>query len=325
MSEPRIEGRYAELVESFVAYKRSIGYGYPESTMHLVALMARFLDAHPDDMIVTEEIADAFARSGRPGEAPSTQNKRASMIRQFALYLQHVGHDCFVPDMERNRARAKSPFAPRIITGAEMAAVIDVADNAPIRWGRPEDALAYRLLLRLLWCCGLRLSEALTLRVGDFDPDGATITVRRAKCNRTRLLPLSGELAELVGDYIEAMGMRDGAQWLFPNTKGGHRDRGVAAPRIQGMMLMAGPTGPDGTPPRVHDIRHSYAIAALAKMGASGTGARCALPLLCAYMGHSDIVGTELYLRLTEERHSEIHGKMAGLSDDVFGEVMQRG
>ena len=322
MSEPRIEGRYAELVESFVAYKRSIGYGYPESTMHLVALMARFLDAHPDDRIVTEEIADAFARSGRPGEAASTQNKRASMIRQFALYLQRLGHDCFVPDMERNRVRAKSPFAPRIITEAEMAAVIGIADEAPIRRLHPETAPAYRLLLRLLWCCGLRLSEALTLRVEDVDLQSATITVHRAKYNRTRLLPLSGELAGYIGGYLGAMGMRDGAQWLFPNAGGGHIARGVAAPQIKKMMLMAGVTRPDGTSPRVHDVRHSYAIAALAKMDAEGVEARCALPLLCAYMGHSDIVSTEYYLRLTEERHSEIHGKMAGLSDDVFGEVM---
>lgn len=322
MSKPRIEGRCAELVESFVAYKRSIGYGYPESTMHLVAMMARFLDAHPDDRVITEEIADAFARSGRPDEAASTQNKRVSMIRQFALYLQRTGHDCFVPDMFRNRARAKSPFAPRIITEAEMAAVIDVADNAGIRWRRPEDALAYQLLLRLLWCCGMRLSEALTLRVEDLDLHAATVTVRRAKHNRTRLLPLSADLAAFVGGYVDAMGMCDGAQWLFPNTKGGHRDRGVAATQVQRMMLMAGVSRPDGTAPRVHDIRHSYAVAALAKMDAEGVEARCALPLLCAYMGHSDIVSTELYLRLTEERHLEVHGKMAGLSEDVFGEVM---
>lgn len=78
-------------------------------------------------------------------------------------------------------------------------------------------------------------------------------------------------------------------------------------------------TRPDGTAPRAHDIRRSYAVAALAKMDAAGFGARCAPPMPCACMGHSDITSTECHLRLTDEPHDEMRGRMPGVHAGIFG------
>ena len=314
---------YAELVDSFIACKRSAGYSYDGPSAWMARRMADFLDGHRHDGLLQRCAAEAFITSGSPDEAAETHNKRVSAVRQFALYLRMLGHDCFVPEPEEYRQRGGTGFSPRILSAAEMAAVIERADNAPLVWARPEDALEYRLILRLLWCCGLRLGEALSLRVSDVDLDIGAVTVRRAKYNRTRLLPLSDELVRYLEAYLASMGERDGAAFLFPDKDGNRRNRNVVSRRIQQIMLGAGVARPDDTAPRVHDIRHSYALAALAKMDAAGVGARSALPLLCAYMGHSDIVSTEYYLRLTEERHSEIHEKMADVYSLVYSGVVQ--
>ena len=156
-----------ELAEGFVDYKRSLGYVYPKQTVDLARQMARHLLEMPSDVVVTREAAESFSMR-RDGEAASTQNKRASIIRQFSIYLQHIGIDCYVPEEGRGR-RPQSDFAPRIISESEMARVIEAADAWPVKCRMRGFREAYASLIRLLWCCGLRLGEALSLRIADVD------------------------------------------------------------------------------------------------------------------------------------------------------------
>lgn len=308
-----------ELFEGFVRYKRSLGYGYPEQAVDLVAQMAAFLKSRPCEEVVSESAARDFSLR-REGEAVSTRNKRASMVRQFALYLREVGVGAYVPDARRARD-AGGGFVPRIITEEEMARVMRAAESPRPRRSGSGDPEAHGTLLSLLWCCGLRLGEALSLTVADVDLEAGTIVVRRAKYGRTRLLPVSESLLEVLRGRVAAVGGGDGAAFLFPSGGDGRLGRCCAASRIKRTMADAGVLRPDGTPPRVHDIRHSYAVAALAKMDAAGIEARRALPLLCAYMGHSDIKSTEYYLRFTDAAHPGVHERMAGTYVRLYGEV----
>ena len=80
---------------------------------------------------------------------------------------------------------------------------------------------------------------------------------------------------------------------------------------------------PDGSVgPRVHDIRHTYAVHALEKMIDEGQDVYCTLPILSAYMGHRGIESTEKYLRLTEESYNRIIDSTAPFYADVFPEVV---
>jgi integrase/recombinase XerD len=76
-------------------------------------------------------------------------------------------------------------------------------------------------------------------------------------------------------------------------------------------MLEAGVTTAAGRAPRAHDLRHSYAVAALAKMQADGVDVHAALPVLATFMGHADIVSTEYYLRLVPSAWTSIEQAMA--------------
>lgn len=308
-----------ELAKDFVEYKRSLGYVYPEQTVDLVECMARFLVERPDEQVVTKEAADEYVVR-RDGEAASTQNKRASAIRQFALYLRLLGIDCYVPDADRGR-RECSDFSPRIITEEEMSRVIRVADSWPDKCRASGFRESYSTLVRVLWCCGLRLGEALSLKVSDVDLELSAITVRRAKHKRTRILPLSPSLAAYLARHASPLSAGSPDAYLMPGPAGGRKDGGAASRQIGKFMAAAGVTRPDGRPVRTHDIRHSYAVCALSKMQASGMDVRCALPLLSAYMGHGDVKSTELYLRLTADAHPVIHSAMAEAYSSLFPEV----
>ena len=272
------------------------------------------------ETILSKEMVDAYCIP-RDGEAVSTRKKREIMARQFALYLRTIGFDCYLPP--ENHEPDRNDFIPYIITEDEMRRIIACADGQPYLPHTPSTKSVYSMLIRMLWCCGLRIGEAVALTVGDVNLDDAVLTITRAKHNRTRLVPMSETLTKYSREYWGEMGfIRENPTALFyPNPRKKKYDRVIASRHVKKIILDSGVAGADGKSPRVHDIRHSFAVRSLRKMEESGIDIYCSLPLLSAYMGHSDIKSTEYYLRLTGSAFSEIAEAMHECYDGVFPEV----
>lgn len=314
-----IDGVFPELFTEFVEYKRNLGYVYPESRLYLVRRLSRFLAGRDtDERVLAREAAEEFARP-REAESSGSAAGRRGIARQFALFLRWKGIEAWVLP-ERDAPRQTSSFVPRIITAEEMARVIACADARPASRCGPQTQPVYAMLLRLLWCCGLRIGEAISLQVGDVDLADAIITVHKAKHNRTRLVPMSDSLAAHARRYVATVGLvpEDPEAWFFPSPRGGGYNPNAATMHLQKLMLEAGVTTASGGAPRAHDLRHSYAVAALAKMQATGVDVYAALPLLATFMGHSDIVSAEYYLRLDPSAWTSIHHAMETTYTGVF-------
>jgi integrase len=292
-------GPWAHLFEEFVTFKRSLGYLLPEDAVRKYRLLSQHIASFPTDpRVLTVEMVDAFLDPA--DRAPGTVWQRRNTVKQFALFLRGRGIDCWQPP-DRFDAIPAPRFDPRIITSQEMAKVIAVADAMPPSPPSPFGAAIYGMLLRMLWCCGLRIGEALRLSVGDVDLDAAIITVRKAKGGKTRLVPMSPSLTEHARGYVQQLGpgADDPQAFFYPNARGGHYQASSVLRRVQACMLQAGVTTDGVRPPRLHDIRHSFAVAALTKMHAHGMDTYTCLPLLATFMGHNTIAATEYYLRLT--------------------------
>jgi integrase len=313
------DGAWPELFAEYTDYKRNLGYVYPESRLYLVRRLSRFLAGRPlEERVLGRDAAEEFARP-RDGEAPGSAAARRGIARQFGLFLRWKGFDaCVLP--ERSGPRRQSRFAPRIITAPEMARIIACADARPPSRCGPQTRPVYSMLTRLLWCCGLRIGEAVGLRVGDVDLENEVITVRKAKHNRTRLVPMSATLAAHARIYAETVGLapEDADGWFFPSPRGGPYHPDSATKHIQGLMVEAGVVTASGGPCRAHDLRHSCAVACLAKMQAEGVDARAALPLLATFLGHADIVSAEYYLRLDRSAWEQVAEAMAPAYQGVF-------
>jgi integrase/recombinase XerD len=313
------DGAFPELFSEYIEYKRNLGYVYPHSRLYLVRRLSRFLaERATDRRVLTRDTAEAFARP-REGESFGSAAGRQGIARQFALFLRWKGIEAWVLP-ERSQPRHSRSFVPRIITADEMARVIACADARPASRCGPQTQPVYAMLVRLLWCCGLRIGEALSLRVDDVDLADALITVHKAKHNRTRLVPMSQSLAAHARCYATTVGLvfEDPGAWFFPSPRGGGYNPGSATAHIQGLMLQAGITATSGRPPRAHDLRHSYAVACLAKMQAGGVDVYATLPLLATYMGHADIVSAEYYLRLDPSAWAGIDEAMADTYAGVY-------
>lgn len=314
------DGAFPELFSEYVEYKRNLGYVYPESRLYLVRRLSRFLAGRAaDERVLARDAAEAFAQP-REGESSGSAAGRRGIARQFALFLRWKGIEAWVLPERASAPRQPSSFTPRIITADEMARVIACADARPASRCGPQTQPVYAMLVRLLWCCGLRIGEALSLRVCDVDLAEAVITVHKAKHNRTRLVPMSESLAAHARRYTAAVGLvpEDREAWFFPSPRGGGYNPCSATAHIQGLMLQAGVTTTSGRAPRSHDLRHSYAVACLAKMQADGVDVYAALPFLATYMGHADIVSAEYYLRLDPSAWADIDQAMKDTYTGVF-------
>ena len=316
-----IDGAHSALFDEFIDYKRNIGYGYTLPTVEHIRQFSRFLTKFPiEDTVLTKALVDAYCEP-RGNEAVSTRNQRFSLSRQFALFLDTKGIKAYVPPEHRHKEA--SDFVPYIISDAQMENIIRCADETPFIPHASTTKYVYPMLLRLLWCCGLRLSEAIHLRLVDVDIDVGVITVRKAKYDQTRLVPMSATLLEYARKYWEIMNLsfKEAEDIFLPTHRDGSYSRHSAAANIKRIMLRAGVTKDGVKPPRVHDIRHSYAVRALKKMADENVDIYCALPMLSIFMGHSDIKSTEYYLRLTGHMYPDIATLMEPAYAGVFPEV----
>lgn len=318
-AEITADGVFPELFSEYVDYKRNLGYVYPASRLYLVRRLSRFLAERPTDQrVLSRQAAEEFARP-RGAESAGSTAARRGIARQFGLFLRWKGIQAWVLP-EGSQPRQAQAFVPRIITAEEIAQVIACADARPASRCGPQTQPVYSMLVRLLWCCGLRIGEALSLRTGDVDLTDGVITVHKAKHNRTRLVPMSESLAAHARRYVVAVGLvpEDPGAWFFPSPRGGGYSPGSVTAHIQRLMLEAGVTTTSGRAPRTHDLRHSYAVAALAKMQTTGVDVYAALPLLATYMGHADIVSAEYYLRLDPSVWEGIEQAMADTYAGLF-------
>jgi integrase len=176
------------------------------------------------------------------------------------------------------------------------------------------------LLFRLLYGCGLRISEALALRIDDVDLDAGVITIRKAKFDKDRLVPLSNSLSAQFRAYSIAFHKLSPAGMLFFT----HRDgRDVKKDTIyrwyRRILWTAGiPHGGKGAGPRIHDFRHTFSVYALKSMTDKGMDIYCAMPVLSTYLGHASIAATGQYVRLTQEMFPEIVAKAGAVAAFVI-------
>jgi integrase/recombinase XerD len=248
---------------------------------------------------VTTEVALAWARS--PSQASAAYwVQRLTTVRRFATYLQALDPSAEVPPAGLIRAQ-RSRATPFLYSEADVAALMAAARESRKHLG----AATYETLIGLLAATGLRVGEALHLDCGDILWEPGLLRVRNSKFNKSREVPLHASVVDALGAYAE---VRDRlcpavtAPAFFVSSVGTRLDYSVVHVAFTRCVRRAGllPRGPRCRP-RIHDLRHTFAVHTLLQWHRAGLDVEARLPLLSTYLGHADPQKTYWYLSATPE------------------------
>lgn len=250
------DGSYGDTCIAFIEYRRSLGYKYEGRIVRAIRELNRYLNEHAaDDTInLTKELVLGFAAK-REGEQPMTQMRREALIRQLATYLNSIGVPAYVlPEHQHERCS----FVPYIFTREQICSLLKAADSLPYAYRSPNMYNVYPFLIRLLYCCGLRISEALSLKISDIDFTDKVITVRQSKYNNTRLVPMSESLFACLRNYMNAVRYSENdTGLLFRNRWGKAYRPNSILQKYKKLLEEAGiPCTASGKLPRLHDLSY---------------------------------------------------------------------
>jgi integrase len=305
MTPITMSGVFAKTAEDFIAFKRAQGYKYYLEAK-ILSRFCRFSEDYTlSEPTLTRELVMDWT-APRKGEVSKSRMHRISVINQFEKHLRLTRHKTHA--LPPCVGWPKSSFTPYIFTHDEIARLFRAADTILPVAGSRDLHRALPVLFRLLYACGLRVSEAVGLRCRDVDLEKGLLTVRETKNGQDRLTPISKTLREQCDSYRNNV-----AYWLqdddyfFPAP-----DRTILSPntvygRFRRILWDAGiPYNGKGNGPRLHDLRHTFAVHTLQQWVKRGEDLTAMLPVLSVFMGHKSMRSTSQYLRLTAEVYPDV-------------------
>jgi len=285
-------------VNRYIALRRTLGFKLHDTARHLHAF-ARFAAARSDTH-VRASTAVAWAAEA---PSPSARHIRLRDIVQFARFLQAEDATHEVPPPTLFPASKVRPL-PYIYPPEEVAQVVAAAGR--LRPTYPLRREVYTTLLGLIAATGMRVSEALDLRFGDLQPNGALL-IRRTKFGKSRLIPLHLTAAEALDRYLDRrrrLAVTDDHVFLSAGN------RRIASSMVnytfRRVVLLAGVARERKPPCRIHDLRHTFATRSLEQCAARRESVSRHFVSLATYMGHTDIANTYWYLEATPELMADI-------------------
>jgi integrase/recombinase XerD len=282
--------------QQYLAMRRSLGFKLHGEGRMLLEFADR-LD-HGGQPTVT--VATALGWASEPsGTTTAHRQRRLAVVRGFARYLAAFDPDCQVPPPGLLPGRTHRP-APYHYSAEEVAALVHAAGTI----AAPLPAATMQALISLLAASGLRVGESLALDRSEVDEHEAAVTVT-GKNGQTRLVPLHPTTAQMLAGYA-ARRDRLCTTPVSPGfflTATGQRVQHRGVHQIFTKLLAAADihTPPGRRRPRIHDLRHTFAVNVLIGWYEAGVDVSARLPVLSAFLGHSSPEATYWYLQATPQ------------------------
>ncbi len=298
--------KLVEAVDMYINLRRSLGAVFKKDAQVLRSLGRTLGDIYLEE-IDCRSIHDFCRGKGAP-----TRNweRKDTALRGFFAYLVAREHLTACP-LPEQRPKVHSSFRAHIYSTNELQRLLDATEilkssRSPLRHK------TFRTLILTLYVAGLRPSEGLRLRCRDVDFRERVFTISDTKFFKSRLVPFGAALGtELEAYYRERQRLPMPAKEnsaFFASRAGGRAVHlntleSVFA-RLRTHVGLQDPQGGSNTP-RLHDLRHTFAVNRLVAWYREGADVQAYLPLLSTYLGHSSISGTQTYLSMTPELLTE--------------------
>jgi integrase len=312
---------FSPILSGYVEEKRAVGYKFNKGASLLRQFDNLLVRENVTEQILTKEIVQAWTQK-REGESDSTRNGRISIIRGLGLYMVRLKYQAYIyPDKATHVNRHQ--YVPYIFSESELAKIFTAADMIQPLTASPLRHFILPLLFRMLYGCGLRISEALNLMVCDIDLKAGTLTIRQAKHDKDRIIPMAESLTERSRQYLQDVhsGSMD-ETYFFPSPHGGRYSADRIYDYFRSFLWAAGIShGGRGHGPRLHDFRHTFSVHCLKKWVLNKNDLTVLLPYLSTYLGHVDLRSSQYYLRLTADLYPSVLSAVESKFSSIIPEV----
>ena len=186
-------------------------------------------------------------------------------------------------------------------------------------------ASKYRMIFAMAYGLGLRVGEICALQVGDVDVQQGVLTIKQSKFGKTRLVPMGPKLAWQLSEFLNELCSQDKSDPVF-SILGNKRamSRTTISLVFHQLVLKMGlqPNGGERSP-RLHDLRHSFAVNTLLRLYQDGNDPSQQLLHLSTFLGHSKLQHTTIYLSMTNELLREANSRFHKFAAETLQEVAQ--
>jgi site-specific recombinase XerD len=286
--------------QQYAAFRKTLGERFAVNGRYVKAF-CRAMGSDIDIAAVSPDKVNAFLNGNGP--LTTSWQVRHNALLGFYRYAISRGFVRKSP-LPLTIPKLSPTFRPHIYSVDELRRILESAESC--RRPRSElGASALRTLILLMYGTALRTSEALSLKVGDVNLAEAVLTIRDSKFFKSRLVPLGSKTVRMLTDYINRreLGRREPDDLFFV----GRNSKRIPIHMFErafiqirnhaGLRREGGPR----CQPRLHDLRHTSAVHRLVKWYREGKDVQKLLPQLSAYMGHTNLAATQVYLSMTPD------------------------
>lgn len=323
----KYESVLAPFINDFVALKEASGINY---------LRGKWILKEFDDFFKREKATKSTIsrhqiikwRKTRINDSSVTLYSKYSVLRQLALYMSRRGYQCFIPRLP-DCSQSKSNFCPYIFTAEQIACLFESSNKLRI-YDRHMNVTIFCIpaILRLLYSTGLRVSEALSIRNADVKSEKGYIHILKTKNGSERIVPINESLSEIFEQYVffrnkmPFKNVESPNSFFFIKTDGTFCNAPSVYQWFRKLQKACGiPYLGNHHGPRVHDLRHTFAVHSLVQMARNGQDLYSSLPVISACLGHKSLTATEQYIRLTAEMYPELITQITPICGFVYPKI----
>lgn len=313
-------GPFKLYIQEFIELKQSLGYKYLSEAKHLKRFDTFTIENYSSSKHLTKDIVMDWCTK-KSYEKQENLCSRASIIRQFGKYLDNIGVDTYI--LPKNYFKSGEPYVPHIYTEDELKRFFHETNKCKYSSQSPYRHLIMPVLFRMIYTCGLRISEARLLKVEDVDLANGILTINNSKKDNSRLVAMTDEVTERCREFSKQVHLHSSEEnYYFPMIENRPMTLGNIYKNFRKFLWNAGIShGGRGFGPRIHDFRHSFAVHCLKKWSTQGKDLMVYLPILRVYLGHDSFAETAYYLRLTADVFPEITLKLETVYSDLIPEL----
>lgn len=317
---------FSQEIQDFLSMRQKSvsrsAYGHDVQTLEL---FDRYLcsvghtDKAVDEHLVVEWINTL---SGRP----RTIAEKVKILRKFLDFLSGYRIRVFIPTVPK----VHDDYVPYIFSDNELERIFLQADTCPPLNGNSKYPLIHLqmpMILRLMYGCGLRIGETVSIKMKDIDLEVGLITLRHTKGDRQRIVPMHDTLTDILCRYCCASGLigsPDAYVFGVPHSSNAIPTTG-AKYRFERILHLSG----IGIPGRskhergacLHCLRHIFAFKAFRQADKMGIRIDDAVPFLSIYLGHNSLAETQKYLKFNAEIFPDALDRFGDFTSDIFPEV----